>query len=200
MSKINFKRADIFGKEFQPSSTFAFNKVSYMIFNNIINTVHKPAMKAGTIDLNVGLSLDKVLLWSYIYYLYTYNNETNSIFKSMKRGKANAELFVSRILKYLETDRIDKMALTIFINKIINENNLINPIISNIDSIVKNKQKFIIEFNKNFNSPEIKEHVNRIINKHTPVKQIEYNKSWPNENNKIPSTVSVFNNIDRVLK
>jgi hypothetical protein len=174
MSKISFKRSDIFGKAFTPSLNSCFARVSNMLLSGTINSNMRPGMKAGTIDLQIGLTTNRTSLWSYIYYLYFYNNKLNPIFYSMKNKKANAMLFCQTIMSYLGTDKIDNMALTIFINKIINEYNLINPVIDYLGNIIKNKEvipklsEILIKdgtLTNNVKTADIKLFVDRVINK-----------------------------------
>jgi hypothetical protein len=174
MSKISFKRFDIFGKTFAPSLNSCFARVSNMLLTGTINSNSRPGMKSGTIDLQIGLATNRTSLWSYIYYLYFYNNKTNPVFYSMKNTKANAELFCKTIMSYLGTDKLDNMALTIFINKVINEYSLINPVIDYLDNIVKNKQvipklsEILIKdgvLTNNVKTADIKLFVDRVVNK-----------------------------------
>jgi hypothetical protein len=105
-----------------------------MLFNANINV-------DGSIDVEKVGILKKYELWSYIYYLYYFNNKTLNEFKAMrteKNGKANAELFYNSVLATTSDSSVDNNTLIYFINLIVHNNvdNLINPVIDYLKKIL----------------------------------------------------------------
>lgn len=133
--KISFKSKDIFDTKFTPNIDICFCIVSKLLFNNILNI-------DGSIDMEKAITLKKHELWSYIYYLYSFNNNTINEFIAMKttrNNKANAELFYNSVLETIGTSStIDINNLIYFINVIIHkyQDNLINPVIDYLKKIL----------------------------------------------------------------
>lgn len=168
---ITFKKKEIFGNKFIPSIKSSLQYTILLLTREII-IVGSSIAKAGTLDFNKGVNLSKTELWSYIYYLYYYNKNTNRVFNSMKKGKANAFLFLESILNYVKASKIDKITLVTFINKIINDYKLLNPLIDNLVNIMNNKEviprlsEILIKngnVTNNVNSADIKIYVSRAI-------------------------------------
>jgi hypothetical protein len=137
--KISFKSKDVFDSKFTPNVDICFCTVSKLLFNNIINI-------DGSIDMEKAITLKKHELWSYIYYLYSFNNKTINEFIAMRtprNNKANAELFYNSVLEIIgkstnSTSSIDINDLIYFINVIIHkyEDNLVNPVIGYLKKIL----------------------------------------------------------------
>lgn len=145
--RVPFSNKEIFGSGFKPTMLFCYNIVAKMLFDQIINI-------SGGIDLDRAGSLTRADCWSYIYYLYTYNNSNLPVFIMMKdeKGKASGELFYNAVKSSINNDdnynirnptrvvtTIDINSLIYFINKIINDNwaNISNPIIETLQKLVK---------------------------------------------------------------
>lgn len=146
--RIAFTRKEIFGNKFKPTINACFCTVSRMLFGDNINT-------DGTIDIDKAVNLTKEELWSYIYYLYFYNNTNVSIFKAMKNeenGKASAPNFYSTVISMVDDEDaeggnnakkpakpFDTTTLIIFINNVIEEfgRELVNPIFDYLNVIIK---------------------------------------------------------------
>lgn len=143
-SRVAFSRKEIFGNKFKPNINACFCTVSKMLFGDMINT-------DGTIDIDKSVNLSKEELWSYIYYLYFYNNTNVKVFKSMKNednGKASAAHFYDTVISMVadaEDDEtkpakpFDTTTLIIFINNVLEEfgKELINPIFDYLGIILK---------------------------------------------------------------
>ncbi len=143
-SRVAFTRKEIFGNKFKPNINACFCTVSKMLFADMINT-------DGTIDINKSVNFKKEELWSYIYYLYFYNNTNVNVFKSMKNkdnGKASAVHFYDTVISMVaeaEDDEtkppkpFDTTTLIIFINNVIEEfgRELVNPIFDYLGIILK---------------------------------------------------------------
>lgn len=145
-SKLSFKNKAIFEKEFKPTIEKCFCIVSRMLFNNRINV-------DGSIDIENAGFLKKYQLWSYIYYLYYFNNSSVEEFVRMKNkenNKANASQFydvVKSIIQnqFINSDDIvsfDVNSLVYFINIMIHryKDNLRNPVIDYLRQILSNKE------------------------------------------------------------
>lgn len=168
---LTFKKKDIFGSKFIPSIKNALQYTILLLTREIIK-IDSHIAKPGTLDFTKGINLSKTELWSYIYYLYYYNKNTNRIFISMKNKKANASLFVKNVLEYVNASKLDKITLVTFINKIINNYKLINPLIDNLVGIMNNKEiiprlsEIIVKsgnITNNVNSADIKIFVSRAL-------------------------------------
>lgn len=147
--KISFKTKTVFGYNFKNSIDQCFCATSKMLFSGKIN-------HDGTIDPSQADAFKKSELWSYIYYLYYYNNadiEEFSAMKSKEEDKADAvafynvvhtvaKSFTSNISKSaLPASPIDSLSLINFINKVVvvNGENLVNPIFDYLKVITERK-------------------------------------------------------------
>lgn len=145
-SKLSFKNKLVFEKDFQPTIDKAFCVVAKMMFFNRINV-------DGTINVEQASYLKKYEVWSYIYYLYYYNNSSVEEFAMMKNkenGKANAILFYKSVQgvvqnQFVNNDEIvpfDVNTLVYFINVVCQKygDNLRNPVVDYLRAIVNNKE------------------------------------------------------------
>ncbi len=132
--KIAFSDKKVFGYDFKTNIESCFCKTSKMLFSGKIN-------HDGTIDEMRSDSFSKTELWSYIYYLYYYNNSDIEEFIAMKtKEKADAVKFYNVVASVSNGQTIDininfigpltsKMLIT-FINRIITNypnDELVNP-------------------------------------------------------------------------
>lgn len=144
-SKLSFKNAMVFDKRFKPRLDHCFCVVSRMLFNNRINV-------DGSIDMENAGFLTKYELWSYIYYLYYYNNSSIDEFVAMKNkdnSKASAMLFYQSVKKviqnqYVADDEVvafDVNSLVYFINMTVHKygTDLRNPVIDYLRRILGSK-------------------------------------------------------------
>jgi hypothetical protein len=142
---LSFKNKLVFEKDFKPSVDNSFCVVSKMMFFNRINV-------DGTINVDQASFLKKYELWSYIYYLYYYNNSSVEEFSEMKNkkdGKANAVLMYKVVQKVVDNQFIkegeivpfDVNTLVYFINVITQRygENLRNPVVDYLRKLVNNK-------------------------------------------------------------
>ena len=137
-SKLSFKNKAIFGYNFKNSIDECFCRVSKMLFSGKINP-------DGMISEERSDAFRKSELWSYIYYIYHYNNSDVDEFKAMKTkktGLASAIMFYNVVNTVSERESYDlsssfdeakpfsTLTLIKFLNYIIidNENELVNPI------------------------------------------------------------------------
>jgi hypothetical protein len=117
-----------------------------MLFNNRINV-------DGSIDVENAGFLKKYQLWSYIYYLYYFNNSSVEEFVMMKNkenNKAKAVLFYEVVKsvvqnQFVNTEEIvsfDVNSLVYFINVIVHKYgiNLRNPVIDYLRQLMSNKE------------------------------------------------------------
>lgn len=145
-SKLSFKNQTIFEKAFRPNIDKAFCVVSKMMFFNTINV-------DGSINPEKESQLHKYELWSYIYYLYYYNNTSVEEFARMKNpdnGKANAVRFYRSVQEVVQNsfvpdDKIlpfDVRTLSFFINTLIHKygNDLRNPVVDYLQQLLNNKE------------------------------------------------------------
>lgn len=145
--KISFRTKTVFGYNFKNSIDQCFCVTSKMLFSGKIN-------HDGTIDPAQSDAFKKSELWSYIYYLYYYNNVDIEEFIAMKKeDKADAVAFYNVILAVAKTyasnisksslpaPPIDSLSLINFINKIIvvNGEDLVNPIFDYLKVITERK-------------------------------------------------------------
>jgi hypothetical protein len=141
-AKLTFKDPAVFEKDFKTNVDTSFCIISKMLFNNRINI-------DGSIDLHQGGFLRKYELWSYIYYLYYYNNSSVEEFVKMKNpqtGKASALLFYESVRdvvdnQFIEKDDIVSMdvnTLIYFINFMVHKygDNLRNPVVDYLKQLV----------------------------------------------------------------
>jgi hypothetical protein len=137
---ISFKTHAIFGKKFKPDIHACFCSVSKLLFNETINI-------EGLIDFdNVGHQVSVYELWSYIYYLYFYNNKNIDSFTRMmdnnnKYQKASASNFYNEVISNVQLDHGDMLnteSLILFINKVIldNQDIIVNPVIIYLKKIL----------------------------------------------------------------
>lgn len=145
--KISFKTKTVFGYNFKNSIDQCFCVTSKMLFSGKINY-------DGTIDPSQADAFKKSELWSYIYYMYYYNNVDIEEFIAMKReDKADAVSFYNVVTAVAKTytanisesalpaPPIDALSLINFINKIIvvNGDDLVNPIFDYLKVITERK-------------------------------------------------------------
>ena len=143
---LSFKSIIMFGKEFKPSIDHSFCVVSKMMFFNHINI-------DGTINDDKASLLKKHELWSYIYYLYYYNNSSVEEFVKMKNpkdGKANAlqmyrvvqEIVQNQFVPSTEIAPFDVNTLIYFINVITQRygENMRNPVVDYLRKILGSKE------------------------------------------------------------
>ena len=141
-ARLTFKDPAVFEKDFKGNLESSFCIISKMLFNNRINV-------DGTIDVAQGGFLRKYELWSYIYYLYYYNNSSVEEFVKMKdpkSGKASALLFYETVRntvdnQFIGEDEIvtmDVNTLIYFINIIVHKygDNLRNPVVDYLKQLV----------------------------------------------------------------
>ncbi len=145
--RVAFSRKEIFGNNFKPVIDVCFCRVSKMVYDD------KFMVPEGTIDITKASSFTKEELWSYIYYLYYYNQTGVLVFKQMRNeenGKANAELFYNTVVAMVDGEKevvqveekpakpFDVTALIMFINTIIEDfgKELINPIFDYLKLLV----------------------------------------------------------------
>jgi len=152
---VNFSHAALFDKKFKPDIETCSCIVGKMVFAKKINI-------DGSVDVDNMINIRKYELWSYIYYLYYFNNTSIDEFVAMKNtktGTASAEnfyrtvrdvvdnQFVSRINIASDKDEVvvplDPRTLAYFINMIIHkyEEDLANPIMSYLRELVRQKPK-----------------------------------------------------------
>ncbi len=111
----------------------------------------------GSIDITKTGELKKYELWSYIYYLYYFNNTTLEEFALMKdndnKGKASAIKFYEVVRntvnnQFVPQDKIiplDVNTLSYFINILVHkyEENLTNPIVHYLQKLLNRKSDMI---------------------------------------------------------
>ena len=125
--RIAFSKKELFGNHFKPGIDACFCRVSRLVFENKINS-------NGTIDINKAGQLTRDDLWSYVYYLYFYNNTNIPTFTTMvnqNNGKASAPLFYQAIFGSESTPlNVDVPTLILFINESLEKygDELVNPI------------------------------------------------------------------------
>jgi len=132
--KIAFADKKIFGYNFKPNIDYCFCKTSKMLFAGKVNY-------DGTIDETKSDTFSKSELWSYIYYLYYYNNSDVDEFIAMKsNNKADAIKFYNIIASVSTGQTVDisinpigilttKLLIT-FINRILtnySDDEIVNP-------------------------------------------------------------------------
>lgn len=143
--KVSFNSKEVFDSKFKANIDTCFCVVSKLLFNNIINI-------DGSIDIDKAILLKKFQLWSYIYYLYFFNNKVIPEFiamKTAKNDKASAILFYDTVMKTVNEKNIqnakakvipfDINTLIYFINIIIHkyEHNMTNPVIDYLNKILE---------------------------------------------------------------
>lgn len=139
--KISFTTREVFDVGFKTDVETCFCLVSRMLFKNVINI-------DGSVDMEQLVNVRKKELWSYIYYLYQYNNSTIPEFINMKNpisGKADGQLFHDVVYddKELENSNTkigtDIVRLVYFINKMIHtyKTDLVNPVIDYLKQLMK---------------------------------------------------------------
>jgi hypothetical protein len=140
--RLAFSNQAVFEKKFSSGIDACYCVVSKMMFENLMNV-------DGTISHENAGSLRKSDLWSYIYYLFYYNNSSVEEFVAMKdkkNGKASAIRFyevVKAVVKnqFVEEEEItplDVNTLIYFVNIMIEryEGNMSNPIVSFVQQLV----------------------------------------------------------------
>ena len=147
---VSFSTQEVFDVGFKPDVEASFCTVSKLLFRNVINI-------DGSIDMEQMVNVRKRELWSYIYYLYQYNNGTLPEFVAMKNpstGRADGMLFYqavygddsnsnstgaianSKITRKLGTDIA---RLVYFINKLVHtyKDDMMNPVIDYLKQLMK---------------------------------------------------------------
>lgn len=144
---VSFTTQEVFDLGFKPDIETCFCIVSKLLFRNVINA-------DGSIDMEQLVNVRKRELWSYIYYLYQYNNGTLPEFMAMKNkstGKADGLLFYQVVYNdgaNANTNTNAKMPkklgndigrLVYFINTVVhtNKDDLINPVIDYLKQLMK---------------------------------------------------------------
>jgi hypothetical protein len=136
--RIAFSKKELFGNHFKPGMDACFCRVSRLVFEGKI-------MPDGMIDAANIRGLGKDDLWSYIYYLFFYNNTNIPVFTSMvnqDNGKASAPLFYQAVFQTENTPlNADVPTLIIFINSTIEKYGaeLVNPIFDYLKVILNTK-------------------------------------------------------------
>ena len=134
--RIAFSKKELFGKNFKPGMDACFCRVSRLVFEGKINP-------NGTIDINKAGQLKKDDLWSYVYYLFFYNNTNIPVFTAMvnqNNGKASAPLFYQAIFDSESTSlNVDITTLILFINETLAkyDDELVNPIFDYLKVIMQ---------------------------------------------------------------
>jgi hypothetical protein len=143
---VAFSTQEVFDVGFKPDVEACFCTVSKLMFRNVINI-------DGSIDMQQMVNVKKRELWSYIYYLYQYNNGNLPEFVAMKNpstGRADGMLFYqvvygddsngasanSKTPRKLGTDIA---RLVYFINKLVHtyKDDMINPVIDYLKQLMK---------------------------------------------------------------
>lgn len=150
--KLAFSNKTVFEK-FSPSIDKCFCVTSRLMFEGRINI-------DGSVNMEQAGYLRKYQLWSYIYYLYYYNNTSVETFSTMmdpENGKASAIRFyevVKAVIKnqFIPEDSIiplDVNSLIYFINVMIHTygQNMKNPITDYIHAIL-NSNKGLVKIDK----------------------------------------------------
>lgn len=147
---VSFSTQEVFDVSFKPDMEACFCMVSKLLFRNVINV-------DGSIDMEQMVNVKKRELWSYIYYLYQYNNGTLPEFIAMKNpstGKADGMLFYQVV--YIDDGNVkasngnsnanepkklgtDIARLVYFINKVVHtyKDDMINPVIDYLKQLMK---------------------------------------------------------------
>lgn len=150
--KLAFSNRTIFEK-FSPSIDRCFCVVAKMMFANRINI-------DGSIDMSQAGFLKKNEVWSYIYYLFYYNNTTLEEFATMRdeeKGKASAIRFYEVVKavvqnQFIADDKVvplDINTLIYFVNAIVHKygENMKNPVVDYLISVL-DKHKGVTHLNK----------------------------------------------------
>jgi hypothetical protein len=148
--KLQFSNKSVFGYAFKNNIDDCFCKTSKMLFAGKINP-------DGTVDESRADTFKKSELWSYIYYMYYYNNSDLDEFKAMrtkKTGQANAILFYDVVKTVVDRRTVDinsaheqsvkplnTLYLIKFINNIIADSGdeLVNPVIDYLKMLLSKK-------------------------------------------------------------
>lgn len=146
--KLAFNNQAMFEKQFSTVFETCFCVVSKMMFNNHVNI-------DGSINMEQAGFLRKYQLWSYIYYLYYYNNSSLEEFAAMKGelGKASAVRFYEVVKAVVQNQFVPEESVTpldvntliYFVNIImakyrgegaIAESNIKNPVVDYIRGVL----------------------------------------------------------------
>lgn len=147
--EVSFSTQEVFDVGFKPDVEACFCVVSKLLFRNVINI-------DGSIDMQQLVNVRKRELWSYIYYLYQYNNGTLPEFVAMKNpstGRADGMLFYqvvyvdgnsnsnsnSKNVKVSKKLGTDIARLVYFINTLVHKykDDMINPVIDYLNQLMK---------------------------------------------------------------
>lgn len=158
--QVSFKTIEVFGTGFKTDVEVCFCIVSKLLFRNVINI-------DGSIDMEQLVNVQKKEIWSYIYYMYQYNNATIPEFIKMKNpttGKADGQQFYNVVFddidisnetngnivvnknsntninsKKIRNVGTDIVRLVYFINKMVHtyKSDLINPVVDYLKQLMK---------------------------------------------------------------
>lgn len=145
-SELSFRNKTVFEKDFRANIDKTFCVVSKMMFMNRLNV-------DGSINIDQVGFLKKYELWSYIYYLYYYNNTSLEEFAGMKNrenGKANALLFYKNVSSVVDNQFIsngeimplDVNTLAYFVNLMVRKYgaDMRNPVIDYLRHILNSPE------------------------------------------------------------
>ena len=147
--KLSFANKKIFGYSFKNTLDNCFFRVSKMLFSGKIEP-------NGMIDKSQADAFKLSELWSYIYYLYYYNNSDIEEFKLMKTAKtglADAVMFYNVVKTVVNREYYDlissndelhifnPLSLIKFINYIIvaHKDELVNPVFDYLQILINDK-------------------------------------------------------------
>lgn len=132
----------VFGKNFKSGRKAAVQTASRLLLSDHL-------MMDGSIDKSHISYLEDADLWSYIYYLYAFNNEHIPEFTQMKGddGLASAERFYDVVKSMVERSalriqyRIERLSigdLILFIDKIVAKHSerLVNPVVDHYNEML----------------------------------------------------------------
>lgn len=140
--KLAFRNQAVFDRSFSPAVDSCFCVVARLVFEGRINV-------DGTINVEQAGYLKKGDVWSYIYYLYTYNHTSVEEFVAMKdeKGKASALRFYEVVKAVVQNQFVPEVAivpldvntLIYFINLMCQRygENMQNPVATFLQSMTK---------------------------------------------------------------
>lgn len=146
---LNFNNVSVFDKKFKGDIDTCSCVVHKMIFSGKINI-------DGSIDISNMVNVHKFELWSYIYYLYYFNNTSVEEFAAMrnpKNGTASAEMFYKTVKAVVDNQFVynltntgkkeivvsmDPRTLAYFINSMVHKYNkdLANPSVNYLETLI----------------------------------------------------------------
>ena len=154
--RLAFTNVAVFDKKFKPDIEQCFAVVAKMLFSKRINI-------DGSIDIDNLINTRRYELWSYIYFLYYYNNTSIDEFSSMKNtrgglGGASAENFYATVKAVVSNHYVnalspekpkaseylpfDPQTLAYFINYLVHkyDDSLKNPVIDFIRELLETEK------------------------------------------------------------